>query len=398
MSKTFAELNPDKFKEFAAERQQHIDNASAEALPKKFPVNELAKRLHPDRQYMKIAKVTQLAPDTKCFRLIPDPEHGTTECAYFQAGQYLNVYLDIKGMKVNRAYSISSSPQNALEGYYELTVKCVNDGLVSCYILDNWREGDCVEVSGPSGFFTYSPIRDAKTVVGVAGGSGITPFLSMARSIVTGNEKFNLVLLYGSRQADMILYKEEFDKLESESEKVKVIHVLSDEQTPGYEYGFINAEMIKKYAPTDEPYSVFLCGPQAMYQFVDKELATMKLERKYIRHELFGEVHNPSIQEDYPGCKQSTVKITVSIRDMTKTVTGDANNTILQILEENGIAVPTRCRSGECGFCHSLLKSGEIYIPKNVDGRRLADFKFGYIHPCVAFPLSDLEIEVPATK
>lgn len=398
MSKTFAELNPDTFKEIAANRQQRIDNASLEALPKTFPVNELARRLHPNRQYMKISAVKEVATDAKCFRLVPDPECGTSECALFSAGQYLNVFLDIEGMKVNRAYSISSSPKNAREGFYELTIKAVEGGLVSAYILDNWKEGDNVEVSGPSGFFTYSPIRDAKTVVGIAGGSGITPFLSLAEAIADGEEDCNLILLYGSQSADRILYKEAFDELEKQSDKIKVVHILSNEDREGYEHGFVTADIIRKYAPANEPYSVFLCGPQAMYQFVDKELASMNLERKYIRHELFGEVHNPSILEDYPGCSQSTVKITVAIRDITKTVTGNANDSILQTLEKNGIAVPTRCRSGECGFCHSRLCSGQVYIPKTVDGRRLADLKFGYIHPCVSFPLSDLEIEVPADK
>lgn len=160
----------------------------------------------------------------------------------------------------------------------------------------------------------------------------------------------------------------------------------------------MTAEIIKKYAPSNEPYSVFLCGPQAMYTFADQELATMELERKYIRHELFGEIHNPASLADYPGCDQATVKITVKIRDMTKTIVGKADDSILQTLEKNGIAVPTRCRSGECGFCHSRLCAGKVYVPKTVDGRRLADLKYGYIHPCVTFPLSDIEIEVPADK
>lgn len=398
MKQTFAELNQNTFKEIAADRQRRIDGASNELIRKTFPVNELAKKLHPNRQYMKITEVEPLASDAKRFRLIPDPERGTVECALFKSGQYLNVFLNIDGMKVNRAYSISSSPKNAREGFYELTVKSVDGGLVSNYILDQWKVGDEVEISGPTGFFTYSPIRDARTVVGIAGGSGITPFLSMAHALADDDEDFNLVLLYGSRKADTILYKEAFDKLEAKSDKIKVVYVLSDEESEGYEHGFVTAEIIKKYAPDNEPYSVFLCGPQAMYTFADKELATMNIERKFIRHELFGEVHNPASLEDYPGSDQATVKITVTIRDMTKTVVGKADDSILQILEKNGIAVPTRCRSGECGFCHSRLCAGNVYVPKTVDGRRLADFKYGYIHPCVTFPISDIEIEVPADK
>ncbi|PNV63257.1 hypothetical protein C0033_04005 [Clostridium sp. chh4-2] len=398
MSKTFADLSMETFGQISEERKRRFASASDEALPKTFPVNELAKKLHPNRQYMKVARITQMCDDAKCYRLVPDADHGTTECAYFEAGQYLNVFLDINGMAVNRAYSISSSPKDALNGFYELTIKAVQDGLVSNYIFDNWKEGDKVEISGPSGFFTYSKIRDAKTVVGVAGGSGITPFLSMAKDIVSGNRDFNLVILYGSRSSEGILYKKEFDELSAESNKIQVVHVLSNEEKEGYEYGFISEEIIKKYAPKDAPYSVFMCGPQVMYQFVDKELQNMQLEKKYIRHELFGEVHNPNSQLDYPGTKNTSVKITVTIRDTTKTIIADPNDTIMHSLEKNGIAVPSRCRSGECGFCHSVLQSGEVYIPKSVDGRRLADFKFNRIHPCVSFPLSDIEIEVPASK
>ena len=173
--KTFQELNTaESFHAIAAERAARIDAASTAAIPQLNPVNRLAKRLHPDRQYMRIAQVTELAPDTKRFRFVPDPARGTTECAPFLAGQYLNIHLTINGMPVNRAYSISSSPKNAREGYYELTLKYVQDGLVSRYVLDNWKEGDEVELSGPAGTFYYSPLRDAKTVVCLAGGSGIT--------------------------------------------------------------------------------------------------------------------------------------------------------------------------------------------------------------------------------
>ena len=396
--KTFQELNTaESFHAIAAERAARIAAASTAAIPQLNPVNRLAKRLHPDRQYMKIAQVTELAPDTKRFRFVPDPARGTTECAPFLAGQYLNIHLTINGMPVNRAYSISSSPKNAREGYYELTLKYVQDGLVSRYVLDNWKEGDEVELSGPAGTFYYSPLRDAKTVVCLAGGSGITPFLSLANAIADGDEDFRMILLYGSRTEDAILYKAEFDRL-AKDDRIQVVHVLSDEEKPGFEHGFISADLIREYTPAGEPYSVFVCGPQGMYRFVDQEIEKLGLARKYVRHELFGEVHDARTQDGYPGTDLTTVKITVSIRDTTRTVTGSVYDTILQTLEKNGITVPTSCRSGECGFCHSVLKSGQVYVPKAIDGRRLADLKFGGIHPCATFPLSDLEIIVPADK
>ena len=393
---SISNLNPNTFHENLEERKRRIEAAGTE-IRDDFYLNRMAKVFHPDRQYMKIAAVTEIDKDTKIYRFVPDPDRGTTRCAPFLAGQYLNIYLDIDGMKVNRSYSISSSPKDAKDGFYELTLKYVQDGLVSRYVLDNWKEGDEVELSGPNGQFYYQGLRDAKTVVCLAGGSGITPFRSLAKAIAEGTEDFNLVLLYGSRTEDQILYKEDFDKL-AEDERIKVVHVLSDEEKEGFEHGFITADLIRKYAPEGEPYSVFVCGPQAMYRFVDGEIEKLGLARKYVRHELFGEAHDASSFAGYPGADQAVVKITVSIRDMTKTITGNANDTILQTLEKNGITVPTSCRSGECGFCHSVITSGKYYIPKVVDGRRVADEKFGAVHPCATFPLSDIEIIVPADK
>lgn len=391
-------LDPMKFQGLIPMRMAAIADAPTTPLPKTYAVNELAKRLHPACQHLTVTAVQELDQGCKRFELRPDSIRGTTECAYFAAGQYLTVFLNIDGMPITRAYSISSSPKEALEGFYALTIKYVEGGLASRYILDNWTVGTQVDVSAPAGTFEYIPLRDARHVIAVAGGSGITPFLSIAKAIADGDEDFEMTLLYGSRTADSILYRTEFDSLEAKCEKLKVVHVLSHEEREGYEHGFVNAELIKKYAPSNEPYSVFLCGPQQMYRFVDQELEKLGLERKYIRHELFGEFHNPSQEADYPADAPGTVKITVTIRGEQQTITGSANDSILQTLERHGIAVPARCRSGECGWCHSYLASGKVYVPKELDGRRLADYKFGYIHPCCTFPLSDIEIEVPASK
>ncbi|MBQ3370761.1 MAG: iron-sulfur cluster-binding domain-containing protein [Mogibacterium sp.] len=398
MSNVIGNLDVNTFLNTNDERKKIIENASAAPLTGTFPVNVVAKRLHPNRQYMKIAAVTDMGQNTKKFRLVPNPDRGTTECAYFIAGQYISVFETIKGMEVNRAYSIASAPFEALEGFYEIAIKNSGDGLVSTYVCDNWKVGDEVEVSGPIGSFAYSRLRDAETVIGVAGGSGITPFVSFARAIAHGDENFNLVLLYGSRTADEILYKDEFDKLAAECSKVKVVHVISDEEKEGFEHGFISAELIKKYAPADKPYSVFVCGPQGLYDFMDKEYEKLGIAKKFFREELYGEIHDPNTQSDYPGCDQKTVKITVSVRDRTRTIDADVNDSILQALEKAGIAAPASCRSGECGLCRSQLVSGEVYCPKKLEGRRLADFKFNGIHICATYPLSDLEIEVPPVK
>ena len=390
-------LNPMDFTKMNPTRQAKIAAAPAQALPAtdSYLPNQIAKALHPNKQYVKVAEVIEQSADTKTFWLEADPSKGTEALAWFSAGQYLSVSLEIGPMKLTRPYSLSSSPREALAGRYGLTIKRVDGGLASNYILDNWTVGTEVTVSEPLGVFTYEPLRDAKVIIGIAGGSGITPFRSLAKAIADGDEDAEMILLYGSRTLADAVFQEEFKALEGP--KFKLVNVLSHETQEGCEHGFITAELIKKYAPAGD-YSIFLCGPQAMYNFVDKEIATLNLRKKFIRHELFGEYFNPAKEADYPSNVAPAVKITVRIAGSEQTITAPADTSILRSLEAAGIAAPAHCRSGECGWCHSRLISGEVYCPKSLDGRREADYLYGYIHPCCSFPLTDLVIEVPPVR
>lgn len=379
-------LNPLKFTELIKNREIEIAKATDECCVSDFNANFLAQMLHPQKQILKISNIKE-AKDAKIFTL------SAERCAYFTAGQYLSVSVNINGKIYSRPYSILSSPKEALKGIYEIAVKRVEGGLVSNYIIDNLKAGDILEVSDPTGNFTYEPLRDAGHIIAIAGGSGITPFVSLARAISEGSEDFALTILYGSRKEESVLLKSELDDICKKTHKVKVVYVLSDEIKEGFEYGFINAELIAKYAP-DEKYSVFLCGPQAMISFVDSELTTLGLEQKYIRHEVHGEVADPRVYEGYPENVPDTVKITVLVKGEKTEIVASSKNTVLRILEENGINPPSRCRGGECGFCHSKLLSGKVFIPEERDRRRQADEKFGFVHPCCSYPLSDLEIQV----
>ncbi|MBR3988282.1 MAG: 2Fe-2S iron-sulfur cluster binding domain-containing protein [Clostridia bacterium] len=379
-------LNPLKFTELIKNRETKIANASAENCVADFNANVLAQKLHPQKQILRVIGIKE-EKDAKIYTLTAE------ECAYFTAGQYLSVYVNIDGKKYSRPYSIVSSPKDALEGFYVIAVKRVEGGIVSNYILDNLNVGDTVEVSDPTGNFTYEPLRDAGHIIAIAGGSGITPFVSLAKAISEGSEECTLTILYGSRKEEDILLKSELDNICRKCGKVKAVYVLSEEDKEGFEYGFINAEIIEKYAPESE-YSVFLCGPQAMISFADRELPKLNIDKKYIRHEVHGEVADPKVFADYPENTPHTVNITVYVKGEKTEITASSQNTVLRILEDNGINPPSRCRGGECGFCHSKLLSGKVFIPKELDKRRQADSKFGFVHSCCSYPLSDLEIEV----
>ncbi|MBQ3151582.1 MAG: 2Fe-2S iron-sulfur cluster binding domain-containing protein [Clostridia bacterium] len=369
---------------FLTERKKFINSAPA-VLPTRtddFGVNKVAKSLHPKIQKLVISRIEEHADIAKSYYF----KSESAPLAYFKAGQYLTFRLEIGNSVVTRSYSIASSPESALNGEYQITVKRIADGFVSDYILDNWTVGDKVTAYAPEGNMTYSPLRDAERIVAVAGGSGITPFLSLARAIDNGDEDCSLTLLYGCRNSDEILFRSELDSLAEKNEKINVVYVLSHSDEEGYEKGFVGADIIGKYAPEGK-YSIFVCGPGGLYKFLETELPKLGLERKYIRFEVFS---SGKKVEDDP--KEYTVTV---INRGEKTVIKASNNeTVLCAFERAGIEVPARCHTGECGFCRSKLVSGKVYIPEGEDKRRIADLQFNFIHPCCCFPESDLVVRI----
>ena len=368
---------------FLTERKQFIDSAPA-VLPTRtddFGVNKVAKSLHPKEQKLVISRIEEHGNIAKSYYFKSD-----TELAYFKAGQYLTFKLEIGNSVVTRSYSIASSPASALNGEYQITVKRIADGFVSDYILDNWNVGDEVIAYAPEGNMTYCPLRDAQNIVAIAGGSGITPFLSLARAIDQGDEDCTLTLLYGCRTSDEIIFKSELDSLSEKNDKINVVYVLSHSDEDGYEKGFVGADIIKKYAP-DGNYSIFVCGPGGLYKFLETELPKLQIERKYIRFEVFS---SGKKVDDEP----NEYNITVINRGNETVIKASSNETVLCAFERAGIEVPARCHTGECGFCRSKLVSGKVYIPEGEDKRRIADMQFDFIHPCCCYPESNLVIRI----
>jgi len=387
------------FRGLVPKRQKRIARASAE--PRGLdPINRLAKQLHPDSQHLVIASIRDETETAKTFRMVADRGAGTEQPALFRAGQYLSLKVDVDGTRITRPYSISSAPSEALgaDGFYDITVRREVEGFLTPHVWRNWDVGTKVRTSGPCGFFYHEPPRDSSLIVGLAGGSGITPFRSMAREIAAGNMDAELLLLYGSADENDILFYEEFQELERQTEgKVRVVHVLSCDEVSleGCEQGFITADVIRRHADVDNS-SFFVCGPQAMYHFMEGELAKLNLPLKRIRREVRGEVKDVRPSPGYPQeLAGETFRITAHIGGVTTDVQARATETVLVALERANLAPPSQCRSGECGFCRALLVSGDVYVYPQNDGRRAADKQFGYIHPCSSYPVSDLEIVVP---
>ena len=310
--------------------------------------------------------IREASPSSRTFRF----ESADGHIPVFQSGQYVNFRLKIGKSVLSRPYTISSAPFEARgeHPFFEITVRRNVPYLVPDYLFENVKVGDTLEGALPFGFFYWEPLRDSRELVALAGGSGITPFHSMAKEIAYGKMKgVKLTILYGSVKANDIVLKDELDKIEAACPDVKVVHVLSDEPDWPGEKGFITREIIEKYSTPDCTY--MFCGPLPMFRFVKKALDDMGVPVRRFRHDV---VNN---HEDVIDAK--------------------ASEPVAVSLERAGIAIDTHCRNGECGFCRSHLLSGDIFVSPVGDGRRMMDKEMGWFHACSSWPLTDLKIKIP---
>ena len=378
-----------KMMELATVRMQKIEEASP-VLELRDPISALSRQLHPEMIRLSLDSIREETPTARTYRFKAAGEQG--ELPFFRPGQYLSVKFEIAGKRVTRPYSISSAPSD-LPGALELTVSRKEGGFVSGYIWEAWREGAAVEATGPHGDFTFEPLRDCPRVVGIAGGSGVTPFRSMIREIIGGGLELELLLLYGSRREDEIIFAAELEALAAKApQKVRVVHVIS-EPGPGWQgpKGFIDASIIREYAGALQDTSFFVCGPPPMYRFARAQLDELGIERRQVRFELAGAVDDVTGEPGYPARAGGKVfSLTIHLQGREFTVPAAAGESLLVALERAGLAPDSQCRSGECGFCRSRLAQGDVYIRQDSDGRRAADRLLNFIHPCAAYPLTDI--------
>lgn len=373
-----------RFKHLTKKRKEMIESASTTPLPTTYKVNEVAKSLHPKLLHVMVVATKTLSHDTKMYTLNIDPSYPEEHFPYFRPGQYVSVSMNIRKNRISRPYAIVSSPAEALKGIMRIAVKKTG-GIMSTYFFNSVHKGDKFTISGACGNFYYEPLRDTKDVLFVAGGSGITPFISMAHDFKDTKADVRLTILYGSKTKEDILFYDELETLKSKN--CKVIHVLSDEKLDGFHHGFIDRVLLERYIGGRDV-TVFASGSENMYAFLRKELQALSFPDYRLHLEA-----NPA--GTLPETNYKTYRAVITIRDRKYYIKTRSNETLLTAMERANIAAPNHCRSGSCGYCHSKLVSGDIYIPESKDGRRLADLKFGYIHPCVTYPRSDVKLIVP---
>lgn len=377
-------------------RDEFIANGDIDKLDMSDHAADLSKEMHPGMIEVFIQHVIEETPSTRSFVLKACSGYNMP---FFYAGQHLSVKFKIDGKWVTRPFSIASSPMEAAKNNtIQLTLRKKPGGYVTGYIWDNWVVGSKVILEGAFGDGYWSSIRDTEHVVGIAGGSGITAFRSIAKDMADTGRPKKFTILYGSRVQDDIIFHKELEEIAAASNGAIEVHNVLSEPKEGWtgETGFIGADIIKKLVPDWDKVTYFVSGPQPMYDFLEKEFNKMGVEKRRIRMEEYGETDDITLSPLYPkGHENETFKIKVIFgKDDVQVIDAKATDTVVVSLEKAGLAPDSHCRSGACGWCRSLLLEGDVWQRPQSDGVRAADKDMGYFHPCSAYPMSDLTIEV----
>jgi len=324
-----------------------------------------------------------------------------------EPGQYLTLEATINGEKARRSYSICSYHK---QDTVEIGVKRIDNGLFSNFAL-GLTSGDTMDVMPPQGRFT-TPINEQNRhhYLLIAAGSGITPCLSIAKSVLTDEPDSQITLLFGNRTVNSIMFKSDIAALkDTHTQRFNVINMLSAERQDIDRFnGRINAEVItamaqSKLLPVSQFHSAYLCGPLDMVNSAIAALSSLGMQQHQIHKELFTtgnepivvqRVASPDVTADEPDGKLVTIMLDGSQTE----ITVDPNkDTILAAAQKAGIDMPFSCAGGMCCTCRCKIIEGSTSMDANFS---LADWeiKKGYPLACQSRPTSDrLVLDFDAT-
>ena len=319
----------------------------------------------------------------------------------FTQGQYLTLRHDIDGQDLRRSYSICAGLD---DGELRVGVRKVRGGVFSNWINEHLQPGHTVQVMAPQGRF-FVPIEpgSARHHVGIAGGSGITPILSIMKTVLAREPRSRFTLIYGNRQLQSTMFKEEIEDLKNRyMTRLVLLHVFSDEHTDSpLGFGVMNREKIGEFLGTLVPAAsidhAYICGPFQMNDEAEAALLAAGVPEERIHIERFG-VALPSaasagqvgavVHEALPGdAKQARITI---VRDgLQREITfTEGQPSILDAASAAGLEVPFSCTSGVCGTCRAKLVEREVRMERNfaLDKNEVAA---GFVLTCQAHPLTE---------
>lgn len=353
-----------------------------------------------NRYFLKVKEVTRQTTEAVTIHFW----HPLNEVVRYQPGQFLTFILNVNGQKVRRSYSMSSSPHT--DASPAVTIKRIPGGVVSNYLCDQVRAGDVIETLEPMGkFVALADPQKQRQLILIGAGSGITPLISMIKSVLHVESKSRIWLLYGNRTVASILFRDEISRLESQfSDRFQVAHVLSQPED-GWDgvQGRLNQSNVLKLLesmPVNElrQADYFLCGPDGMMDETRKALQLLNVPEKQIYTESFNttppEVHGEVIEDEEMEDNSAGQEVTILYEGSEYKVAVEPHQTILEAALELDIDLPYSCQAGMCTACMGRCTSGKVMLDEE-DGLSEAEIAAGYVLTCVAHPLTkDVVIEI----
>jgi ferredoxin-NADP reductase len=361
------------------------------------PPARAAAKIGPWTGTLRVAKVFQETPEVRTFRLVMTT--GAKLPFDYLPGQYLIARPEIDGRKVRRCYTISSSPTR--NGYCELTIKREERGLVSRYMHDTLREGSVLDVTAPAGRFTFTG-AEAERIVMIAGGVGITPLMAKIRYLTDLAWSGAIDLIFSVKTEKDIIFREELESLQKRFANLKVtVTVTRESATWEGERGRITSALLTRAVPDLARSRVHLCGPTEMAEPVIAMLRDLGVPAEQIKVESFASPSRTRRTEAAAPAQQRNGLIdhevdrpVASLRfaRSDKRITEVGGKTILELAEENGVALPYDCRAGVCGQCKTRLVRGTVTMEAE-DALDAADRAAGLILACQARCSDDVVVD-----
>lgn len=280
----------------------------------------------------------------------------------FEAGQYITLKTVINNEEVRRAYSICSTPES---GVLQVAIKAVEKGVFSTYATNVLKVGDVLEVMPPEGNFKIVP-KPNTNYIAFAAGSGITPILSMIKSVLAQQSSATFTLIYGNKSAAETMFKSELDTLNAEYENFNLAYIFSRERTDEALFGRIDKSIVNFHVKNKFKeisfHHAFLCGPESMIELVSETLTSNGFNKKNIHFELFT---STAIEENLDKIKEGFTAITVLLDNEETTFTMQQSDDILSATLRNDLDSPYSCQGGVCSSCLAKVTEGKAVMTKN---------------------------------
>lgn len=318
---------------------------------------------------LKVEKIVKETPNAVSIQFEVNPAQQSF--FKFKAGQFLTLKHDIDGQEVRRSYSLCSSPSS---GELKVAIKKIDGGLFSSYAVDRLQEGEVIQVGAPAGKFTVECASDLQNkYVFITAGSGITPVMSMVKTILAEEPKSTVYLLYGNKTPEETIFLSELKTLEkTHSGRLNTKYFYSksqgeDELTTGR----ISSEKITKLKEEWGDLSLikgfYLCGPKALIDDARNTISSWgKAMADKIHFELFTTALSEQAAEVEENEEFDKAKVTVNVDEVDYTFEVKAGKEILAAGIAAGIDIPYSCQGGVCGSCECTVTEGKVEMKQNM--------------------------------